>query len=382
MPITPRQLDIKGALIQDAYEALEEEIMKQLIDRLNSKTVSELSEDTVFQWQIEKLQQLGLLDMQTIEELVKETSAYSKKILQEIILDDGYEIGQEANQEFANLMDTDVKSWSNLDAILNQYFDSQWLDFDNHVNQTLITTNFGDSWIAKSYQQVLNDTVAKVVGGLVTPDKAFRTAIYDLVDQGITSGFKDKAGREWSLERYVRSVITATKNHVYNDLRLSRSKDYGIVTALMSSKAAAREACALIQGGWVLTVPKAQAPDEFRQYPSIYDFGYGTAGGTQGIHCHHRLYPGIPGITKNNMPKPPTAEQAKQNAEIVAKQRRLEASIRQAKKHLNASKAMGDDENAEHFSKLIRQRQSALRQFISDNSSLLHRDYSREQVYS
>ena len=39
MAITPRQLDIKGAYIQDAYAALESEIMKMLIKSLKTKII-------------------------------------------------------------------------------------------------------------------------------------------------------------------------------------------------------------------------------------------------------------------------------------------------------------------------------------------------------
>ena len=59
MAVTPRQLDIKGAYIQDAYMALESELIEMLIKRLNAKTNVELSADNVFQWQLEKMNQFG-----------------------------------------------------------------------------------------------------------------------------------------------------------------------------------------------------------------------------------------------------------------------------------------------------------------------------------
>jgi len=149
----------------------------------------------------------------------------------------------------------------------------------------------------------------------------------------------------------------------------------------MSSHSAARKACAAIQGGWVLLVPKSEAPKEYKKLPSIYEHGYGTAAGTQGIHCKHRLYPGIPGVTKNNMPEAPSVETAEANAELVAKQRAMERAIRAAKKQLNAAKTIGNDEDIQHFKQLIRKRQGALRMYINDND-VLHREYIREQVYS
>ena len=380
--VTPHQLDLKAASIQDLYQSLEQELIRLVILRLTTKTTTELSKDTVFQWYFEKLNDLHALNWQTIDRIVKSNSKMTKDQLARLIIDDGLKIADEADEEFANLMDTNRKNWSDIDQILNGYFDQQWLDIDNHVNQTLISRNYKYNPLAQLYQQVLSDTVTKVITGLVDPKKAFRNAIYDLVKKGIKLTLTDAAGRQWTLESYVKMVLKSTTRRVFNQLRLDRATDYGIVTALMSSHAAAREACSQIQGGWVLTVPTNEAPLEFRTIKSIYDYGYGDPGGTQGINCNHRLYPGIPGVTENNMPKPPTVEEAQANAKIIAKQRRLEVSIREAKRMLNAAKALGSQSDVTHFNVLIRNRQSALRQFIRDHEDLLHRDYSREQVYS
>ena len=382
MTITPHQLDIKGSYIQDAYMALEEELMNMLIKRLNAKTITELTEDNVFQWQLEKLQQLGMMNLKTVAELVEQTSKITQQQLYDLIVKSGYQVGMEANKEFANLMNQNAKPWTNLDQLLKRYFDSQWLGLENHINQTLISTNYQINWIAKAYEQVLNDTVAKVITGFQTPDKAFRNSIYEMVERGITSSFVDKGGHEWSLERYVRTVIKSSTHRVYNDLRIERGHEYGLVTALMSSHVAAREACSHIQGGWVLTVRTEDAPSKYQHIKSIYDFGYGKPNGTQGINCSHILYAADPEINKNNIPKPPSPQEAQRNAEIVAKQRRLEVAVRNAKKALNAAKALGNKEDVSHFESLIRKRQGVLRQFIKDNDSLLHRDYSREAVYS
>ena len=81
------------------------------------------------------------------------------------------------------------------------------------------------------------------------------------------------------------------------------------------------------------------------------------------------------------MPEPPTPEEAQANAEIVAKQRRLEVAVRKAKQSLSAAETLGDKEGIERFSQLIRKRQGAIRELISKNESLLHRDYSREFVH-
>lgn len=382
MTISPKQLDLKGAYIQDVYAALEDELFEMLIKSLKSKTFTEISNDTVFQWQLEKMQQLNMMNFSTITNLAKKASEITEKELRNLITNQGYDLLKESNKEFAILMGVDVKEWSQLDQILNQYFDSQWRELENFVNQSLISTNYQINSFSQAYTNVLNNVTAKVLTGMITPHQAFKSAIYETVGKGMMTSFVDKGGREWSLERYVRTVIKTTTHHIYNDLRVDRGKQYGIVTALMSSKAAARDACSHIQGGWVLTVPTKEAPLEFQHIKSIYDYGYGKPEGTQGIQCNHRLYAAVPGVNTNNMPKPPSPETAQENAKIVAKQRRMEVAIRQAKKSLNAAKMLDDEEDVEHFGRLIRTRQAGLRQLIQDNKELLHRDYGREAVYS
>lgn len=380
MAITQRQLDIKTAAIQDAYAALEEELMKLVVDRLKIKTNTELSQDSVFQWYLEKLDQLGMLNWDTINELVEETKSITKKELNELIVKEGYEDNLKENKKLANLAKTPIKEWTNLDQILNQLFDSQWLDFENHINQTLLSTNYQVNSIARIYQQVLNDTVARTIGGLSTPQKSFKRAIYEMVQNGIDVSLKDKGSKTWSLDSYVRTVIKSTTRTVFNDLRLERGiNEYGIVTALMSHHAAARDACSQIQGKYVLMVPKAQAPAEYRHLQSVWDFGWKTPSGCNGINCNHRFYSQLP-MDDTGMSDPVSPEVAQENAKLVAKQRRLERSIRQSKKALKAAELLDDQGDIDYFKNQIRQRQAVLRQFVDDNDKLLHRDYSREAV--
>ena len=75
-------------------------------------------------------------------------------------------------------------------------------------------------------------------------------------------------------------------------------------------------------------------------------------------------------------------KQAIENADLVAKQRRMEVAIRRAKRQLNAAITIDNKEDVQHFKQLIRRRQGALRIFINEHDQLLRRDYSREQVYT
>ena len=382
MTITPKQLEFEASYVQDAYMAMEDEIMKMLVRQLNKPTKTPLTEDNAFRWKIEKMQQLNLLNQQSLQQLVNKTSRYSYNQLRKIIVDMGFEVISDLDKNLSDQTGKEPPPRTEIDNVMESYFNQQWCDLDNHVNQTLIDTNYPDNPLAKMYQQVLNDTVAKIIGGVKTPQQALRESIYAMVEKGVMTTFVDKAGREWSLERYVRMVLKATTHRVYQDLRLKRGLEHGIVTALMSSHVAARPACAHIQGGWVLLVRIEDAPEELRHIPSIYDHGYGEPDGTQGINCRHRLYIQIYDSNLDVHMNQYDPKKAIDNADLVAKQRRMEVAIRRAKRRLNAAITIDNKEDIQHFKQLIRRRQGALRAFINEHDQLLRRDYSREQVYS
>ncbi|GEB28441.1 minor capsid protein [Enterococcus casseliflavus] len=382
MTITPKQLEIEAAYVQGAYMSMEDEIMRILVRQLNKPTRTTLTEDNVFRWKLEKMQQLNLLNQQSLQRIVQDTGNYTYGQLKRIIVDMGFEVISDLDKNLSKQTGKEPPPRTEINNVMQSYFNQQWRDLDNHVNQTLIDTNYPNNPLAKMYQQVLNDTVAKIIGGAKTPQQALKEAIYAMVEKGVMTTFIDKAGREWSLERYVRMVLKATTHRVYQDLRLKRGLEHGIVTALMSSHAAARPHCAHIQGGWVLLVRTDEAPEELRHIASIYNHGYGEPDGTQGINCRHRLYIQIYDPDLDFHMKQYDPKQAIDNADLVAKQRRMEVAIRRAKRQLNAATIIDDKEDVQHFKQLIRKRQAALRAFISEHDQLLRRDYSREQVYS
>ena len=75
--ITPYQLDMFIQPIVHVYQALEQEIFEMIAKRL--KTSEDYSEDTVLEWQIDKLNQLRLVNEDTIKALAKATGIAEKE---------------------------------------------------------------------------------------------------------------------------------------------------------------------------------------------------------------------------------------------------------------------------------------------------------------
>src|SRR5690625_3255553 len=121
-------------------------------------------------------------------------------------------------------------------------------ELDNYVNQTLITTNYGEGTVTRMYRRIVEETTGKVFSGLKTTNQAIAETVVEWSRRGISTAFVDRGGNIWNLERYAETVIRSTVNRTYNDMRMSRMDDYDIDLVLVSALPDPREICSHIQG--------------------------------------------------------------------------------------------------------------------------------------
>jgi hypothetical protein len=272
--ITPTQLDLFTEPVTDIYRALEDEVFQMVAKRL--KTGNKVGKDYVLQWQVEKMQELRILNQETIKALSKTTKIAEKEIIK-AIEDVGYKtiasVDSELKHEFEQL-----PMPNHIDTILETYVKQTFREIDNFVNQSLITTNYGEGTVTRMYRKIVEETTGRVLAGTTTINKAVAETVIRWSDKGIETAFVDRGGNVWSLERYADTVIRSTVNRTYNELRISRMGEYGVDLVLVSSHPDPREACAPIQG----KVASIKNPSSNPKYPSIYEFGYGEPGGLRG----------------------------------------------------------------------------------------------------
>ena len=368
--------------IIDLYEQLQEQIFNVIIDALKAGDYKHVSQDDVVTWQAKQLAQIGRLNQQTVK-LMADADGLSEQAVKDLITFHGLKIIDEVDDQLQDTSDeskpVSQETQDKLAAIVGQ----TWADLQNNVNESLVSRNYGATATTRVYRRILTESTLATVSGAMTHEKAVESAIYRAVDRGLPTKLVDKAGHNWSLEGYCRTVINTTVNRAYNELRLQRMKDYNMHLALMSSHPNSRPACAWIQGHVVNLVPP-ESPNYDDRYDSIYNHGYGTPAGTQGINCRHILFPYKPGVNKNHQPQY-DPEKAIENGKLVQKQRARERAIRDAKKRLKAAEELGDVEMINKSKTLIRARQASLRQYIKETNAgkkvpILVRDYSREKV--
>lgn len=369
--ITPYQFNLYTSQISDIYVALEDTLFMQMAQRL--KTSNEQGKDYVLQWQIERMQQFNMLNQETIQTLA-EITGIAAEMIEVMMAEVGYDTIESVDEQLAKAKGKKLPPPNDMSERLTAYVTQTFLDLDNYVNQTLITTNLGEGTVARTYRKIIEETTAQVLVGNMTINQAVAQTVVKWRERGIDTGFVDKGGNVWRLEHYTDTAIRSTVNRTYNELRLSRMEQYDVNLVRVNSYSNARPSCAKIQG----RVASMKTPGQNKsKYPSIYEFGYGKPDGIRGINCRHMLYPFIEGVNENNEQQ---VDEEKANAEykLTQQQRYFERQVREAKRSLKLAEEIGDTATIDKYKQQVKVRQEKVREFVDDNG--LARRYDKERV--
>lgn len=374
--LNDQQLTLDASRVADIYHQLTVDLFDQVIDRVRERGTASL-EDNPYLWQLEKMSEMGLLNNANIK-LIAEYSGVAEEQLRYVIENEGYKVYKDTKSQLLEALGSNGNFITNnlIQTNLANYANQTMGDLDNLINTTLPKS------VRKVYQGIIEETVAKVVTGLATPQKAISTTVIKWADKGFY-GFTDKQGKQWRADTYARTVINSTSWRVYREARMAPAKELGIDTFYYSMKPAAREMCAPIQHQ-IVTFGQTRIEEGERIY-SLLDYGYGSAGGCLGINCHHTLTPYVVGVNyKPDLPEHLanlTPEEAIKNANSQSKQRAIERSIRRSKELLHVANKLEDDELISKYKEQVKARQAAMRSYLAQHP-FLHRDYSRERYYS
>lgn len=362
--------------VSDIYAQMQQELFDNMIKRLIVRGSADLQENPYI-WQMQKLNDMHMLNEENLK-IITERTGIAEDLLRDVIANEGLKVYKDTKQQLAeDLGRNDGQFISNTVTDNLEAYTSQAISDLNLINTTLPRS------IQKTYKSIVEKSVAEVVISSKSADKAIRDTIMKWQKKNFT-GFVDKGGREWRADAYARAIIKTTTFRVYNEMRTAPAKEMGIDTYYYSKKTTAREMCAPLQGR-IVTMEGTTHTEQGVKVLALSDYGYGYAGGCLGVHCGHYLTPFIIGV--NELPEDPdhlknlTPEQAEENARIQAKQRALERAIRNQKERLHIASQLGDDELITSERLKLRNLQGKIRAYV-DQHDFLHRDYSRERLFS
>lgn len=375
LTLNDQQLSLHMQGVSDIYSKMQIELFDSMIRRLKERGSADLVENPYI-WQLEKLNEMHMLNEDNLKIIVERTGI-AESLLRDVIENEGLKVYKDTKQQLEEDLgkSQDGKIRNGVTDALEAYTQQAINDL-NLINSTLPES------IQTVFKSVVEQTVAQVVSGTKTSDRALHDTIMSWQKKGFT-GFTDSAGREWRADSYARAIIKSTTYKVYNDMRTRPAEEMGIDTFYYSIKRTARAACSPLQGK-IVTKGQGRVINGVIIY-SLLDYGFGTAGGCLGVHCGHYLTPFIVGV--NTAPELPdyikdlTPEQAEENARIEAKQRALERNIRNHKERLHYATTMRDDDLIQAERLKVRMYQNKIKNLV-DQYDFLSRDYTREKLYA
>ena len=368
------QLLLQASNVADIYHQLALDLFDNVVERVTERGTVYLDKQPYI-WQLEKMQQMHMLNEENLK-LISKYSGVAEEQLRYIVENEGLKLYTDTKQQLLEDLGHGSSGNSNhIQEILADYASQAVGDIHNLINTTLPMSVIG------AYKGIVEQSVARVVTGLSTADKAISDTVMQWQEKGF-QGFKDRAGRNWKIDNYARTVIKTTTYRTYREMRTRPAEELGIDTFYFSKKASARKSCAPLQHHIVTT---GHARTEHGEHIlALSDYGYGRPEGCLGINCGHMLTPFIPGA--NYKPdlgedvESVSPEQAEENANAEAKQRALERSIRRSKEFLHVAEKLGDSELVDKYKSKVRIQQGAMRDYLKQHS-FLHRDYAREKYY-
>lgn len=372
--LNDEQLMLDASQVADIYHQLTLDLFDQVVDRIKERGSASL-DDNPYIWQLEKMNEMGLLNEDNLQ-LISDRSGIAEEQLRYVIQNEGYQIYQDTKQQLIEAAGGgDFVANSLIQTNLAAYVNQTMGDINNLINTTLPKS------VREVYQSIIEEATAKVITGLATSDKAIADTVMKWAKKGFY-GFTDSQGKRWKADTYARQVINSTAWRVYREVRMAPAKEMGIDTFYYSKKSTAREMCAPLQHQIVTT--GVARTEKGERILALSDYGYGSAGGCLGINCRHEITPFVVGANyKPDLPdnlKDLTPEQAIENANVQAKQRALERSIRQSKEFLHVAEKLGDSELIDKYKNKVRIQQGAMRDYLKQHP-FLHRDYAREKYY-
>lgn len=368
------QLLLQASNVADIYHQLALDLFDNVVERVTERGTVYLDKQPYI-WQLEKMQQMHMLNEENLK-LISKYSGVAEEQLRHIVENEGLKLYTDTKQQL--LEDLGHRSAENsnyIQEILADYANQAIGDLHNLINTTLPKAVIG------AYQGIVEQSVARVVTGLSTADKAISDTVMKWQEKGF-QGFKDSAGRNWKIDNYARTVIKTTTYRTYREMRTRPAEELGIDTFYFSKKASARKSCAPLQHE-IVTTGRARV-EHGEKILALSDYGYGRPEGCLGINCGHMLTPFIPGANyKPDLGEDVaevTPEKAEENANAEAKQRALERSIRANKEKLHVAEKLGDDDLINKYKSKIGTQNAALKDYINKHP-FLKRDEAREKYY-
>lgn len=380
--ITPEYLEYALDILQ-VHKELQESIIRDIVRRMLKHP--ERLTDTA-EWQIEKVQQSGILYNELVRELSRATGRLESEI--RAAFDDAEGKIFDYGDKTVTAAGFDPVEFKSLSPSMKQTWEAALSKTSTEaVNLTKTTA----VTVQSSYIRACDLAHMQVASGAFDYNTAIRNAVKYAALQGVTvvypSGYVDK------LDTAIRRSLLTGINQTAGQLQNMRADSLDCDIMEITAHAGARPAHAVWQGQLVSRSGR-------RGYLSLPDIGYGSVTGFMGANCRHNWHMFFEGISERAYTDAQLAalssETVEYNGERVPLwkatdyQRRLERSVKTSKRELvaideaiknaNGELKTGLQADFEHAAQLLKKREAKLKDLC--NQTGLYYDSSRCGVFS
>ena len=361
--LSPEYLDGVAEPIQILYSEMEGRIMADIARRIAG---ADYVMTPTAEWQIYKLQQMGLAHEYINQEIAR-TLKISEKTLNEIFKNAGIK-SMKTDLETQKAAIEEGKLPEGMIPL------SASESFAQVINANAIRTHQTMKKLTGTIAIDVNGKINKymdmcqlmVQSGAFTQQAAIDTAVRRFSAEGI-GAFDYISGVQTSIEAAVRRACIAGANQATAQVTLNNAEELETDLVQTTDHADARPEHAIWQGGIYSISGKS------KKYRKLSDAtGYGTGAGLCGWGCRHSMYAFIEGVSERV--KPEKYDQKLYDNE--QKQRHNERMIRYWKRRAETMKAAGSDYSAEK--RKVTEWQAKQRAFLEKTG--LTRDYNREKI--
>ena len=372
--LTAAQFDQLSVPITTLYTEFTDSVILDIVRRLKNLDLASAS------WQVQRLSESGLVYEQILKRVSKLTGV-SERVLKETFAKAGVKAMKfdDAIYRAAGLAPTSLKLSPQMLRILEI-----GIVLTNSVlrNLTLTTALAGQD----AFIRAADLAYLQITSGTFSYQEAIRNAVYS-VSRGGLPVITYPSGRQDQIDVAVRRATLTGVGQTTGQLQIARMNEMGTILVQTSAHIGARNRGEGYENheSWQGRVfSRSPLNTEYQDFVSTT--GLGTVTGLNGVNCRHSFYPFFEGISENAY-KAETLKAYEDKTvtyngrelsvyEATQIQRSIERKIRQAKRDMNALKAVELPYDTE-LSKL-RQYQAQMRSFIAQPD--LQRQSFREQV--
>lgn len=326
--LTPEYLLNISEGAEEIAEYLHANIINRIIERMMIRIGrgEEYMLTSYDKWQIDTLQDAGILLEDIKREITKATKEEEKEIA-EAFEEAGIKAIEYDDKIYTSAGLSPLPLWESphMVRLMQRAFEATMGEWVNFTRTTAEASQ-------KLFVSAMDKAYNLVSSGAISYTQAVKEALDEVVKDGVVVSYP--TGHTDTIETATLRCVRTGVGQMSTEISLERMKEVGCNLVLVSSHLGARPSHAEWQG-------KVYSLDG-NKYPELRaSTGYGTVTGLAGANCRHNISPYFEGM--ENPFEKYDSDENKKNYEIEQRQRLLERRIRKTKREVLNTKTALDN---------------------------------------